>query len=98
MLPAIGWQARLAFRDLDPEAREEAVEEAVAVAKRFRISPGRVSQLRNELAASWRQPSFLRSSAPWLLSVSRRRCYNTSVRVVSYARRPSDGHHCRSYL
>ena len=55
MLPAIGWQARLAFRDLDPEAREEAVEEAVAVAKRFRISPGRVSQLRNELAASWRQ-------------------------------------------
>ena len=30
MLPAIRRQARLAFRHLDPEAREEAVEEAVA--------------------------------------------------------------------
>jgi DNA-binding NarL/FixJ family response regulator len=109
MLPVIRTQARFAFRHLGPEARQDAVQEAVAnalvafvrlvelrktdvaypsalvrfavaqiletlsrrdrriaktlamghttgdVARRFRLSPGRISQLRQALRLSWQE-------------------------------------------
>ena len=64
MLPVIRTQARFAFRHLDPEAREDAVEEAIANAlvafvrlvelhRRTRApSPG-LSSLKSRMAAGW---------------------------------------------
>jgi hypothetical protein len=51
MLPVIRAYARGAFAHFNPEARQDLIQEV----KRFRVCAGRVSQLRRELAKSWRR-------------------------------------------
>jgi hypothetical protein len=76
LLPQIQEQARFAFRREGGEQREELIAEVVAncwaalvrlvdrglktAARRFGVSPGRISQTRRELETAWRE--FQRNS------------------------------------